>query len=73
MKILKRKFPKDNELPENTYEAKKVLCPLGLEVQKIHVCINDCILYRDDHEDKNECPVYVMLGASPQGRGFLAR
>jgi Transposase family tnp2/Domain of unknown function (DUF4218)/Transposase-associated domain/Domain of unknown function (DUF4216) len=61
MTILKRKFPKDNELPENTYEAKKVICPLGLEVQKIHACINDCILYRDEHADKNKCPVCGAL------------
>jgi hypothetical protein len=43
--IMKKKVPKDNEYPESTYEAKKVLCPLRLEVQKIHVCINDSILY----------------------------
>ena len=61
MTILKRKFPKDNELPENTYEAKKVICPLGLEVQKIHACINDCILYRNEHADKNKCPVCGAL------------
>ena len=42
--ILKKMLPKDNELPESTYEAKKVVCPLGLEVQKIHACPNDCIL-----------------------------
>ena len=36
LEILKRKFPKDNELSDSTYEAKKVLCPLGLDVQKIH-------------------------------------
>ena len=35
LKILKKKFPKDNELPDSTYEAKKVLCPLGLDVQKM--------------------------------------
>ena len=85
MKILKRKFLKDNELPDSTYEAKKVLCPLGLEVQKIHACINDCILYRDEHEDKNECSVCGALRykirrddpgdveGEPQGRGFLPR
>ena len=26
-------------------------------MQKIHACINDCILNRGDHEDKNEYPV----------------
>ena len=43
LKIMKPKLPKDNELPETTYEAKKAICPLGLDVQKIHACINDCI------------------------------
>ena len=46
LKILKKKLPKDNELPDSTYAAKKVVCPLGLEVQKIHACPNDCILDR---------------------------
>ena len=46
LKILKKKLPKDKELPDSTYAAKKVVCPLGLEVQKIHACPNDCILYR---------------------------
>src|SRR3990170_5116853 len=35
LKILKKKLPKDNELSDSTYAAKKVVCPLGLEVQKI--------------------------------------
>ena len=34
-------LPKDNELPTTTYEAKQFVCPLGLEVQKIHACPND--------------------------------
>ncbi|EMS57818.1 hypothetical protein TRIUR3_22881 [Triticum urartu] len=53
LKIMKKKLPKDNELPDSTHEAKKVLCPLGLEVQKIHACPNDCILYRDEYENLN--------------------
>ena len=43
--IVKDMLPEENELPTSTYEAKKVVCPLGLEVQKIHACANDCILY----------------------------
>src|SRR4051794_36922502 len=45
---MKSKLPPDNELPATTHEAKKVICPLGLDVQKIHACINDCILYRGE-------------------------
>ena len=32
LKILKKKLPKDNELPDSTYATNKVVCPLGLEV-----------------------------------------
>jgi hypothetical protein len=45
LQILKDKLTENNELPSTTYEAKKTMCPLGLEVQKIHVCPNDSILY----------------------------
>ncbi|KAK1682677.1 hypothetical protein QYE76_043525 [Lolium multiflorum] len=33
LKMLKNMFPKNNELPASTYEAKKVVCPLGLEIR----------------------------------------
>ena len=59
--MIKDMLPKDNELHESTYEAKKVVCPLGLEVQKIHACPNDCILYRGEYEDLNTCPVCGAL------------
>ena len=54
-------LPKDNELPSTTYEAKQLVCPLGLEVLKIHTCPNDCILYRGDYENLDACPVYSAL------------
>ena len=44
LKLLKKMLHKDNELPSTTYEAKQLIFPLGLEVQKIHACPNDCIL-----------------------------
>ena len=56
--IVKNMLPEGNELPSTIYEAKKVVCPLGLEVQKIHSCPNDCILYRgDEYEKLDACPV----------------
>ena len=83
--MIKNMLPKDNELTESTYEAKKVVCPLGLEVQKIHACPNHCILYRGEYEDLNasryavHCAIIsaamtlVMLRASAPGRRFLPR
>ena len=44
LKLIKNLLPEGNTLPEITYEAKKIVCPLGLEAQKIHACPNDCIL-----------------------------
>ena len=29
--LLKTMFPKDNMLPKSHYEAKKILCPVGME------------------------------------------
>jgi hypothetical protein len=54
-------LPKDNALPATMYEAKKVVCPIGLEVLKIHACPNDCILYRGNYENLNECPICTAL------------
>ncbi|WVZ89641.1 hypothetical protein U9M48_036020 [Paspalum notatum var. saurae] len=55
--LIKNLLPKGNKLPATTYEAKDFVCPLGLEVQKIHACPNDCILYRRDYKDLESCPV----------------
>jgi hypothetical protein len=30
--MMKKLLPRDNELPTSTYEAKKLVCPLGLDV-----------------------------------------
>ena len=54
--LLRDMLPQGNEIPKNTNEAKQNVCPLGLEVEKIHACSNDCILYRGDYADLTECP-----------------
>ena len=43
-------------LPKNHYEAKKKLCPIGIEYQKIYACPNDCILYRNEFAEMRKCP-----------------
>ncbi|GJU04227.1 hypothetical protein Tco_1114565 [Tanacetum coccineum] len=57
LELLHEAFPEDNELPVTTYHAKKLTCPMGLAVERIHACRNDCILYRKDYKDLHECPV----------------
>ena len=58
LKLLKKMLPSPNGLPENIYQAKQMICPIGLEVQKIYACPNDCILYRGNYKDLDACPMY---------------
>ena len=42
---------------EKTYLAKQMICPIGLKVEKIHACSNDCIFYRGEkYKDLDRCP-----------------
>ncbi|XP_010236269.1 uncharacterized protein LOC100830214 [Brachypodium distachyon] len=50
-------FPESNKLPKSTYEAKKITCPLGLDVVKYHACPLDCIVYTGPHKNKDKCPI----------------
>ena len=54
--LLRDMLPEGNEIPKTTYETKQTICPLGMEVEKIHACKNDCVLFRGDHADLTECP-----------------
>jgi hypothetical protein len=54
-------LPQGNAVPETIYEAKQVICLLGLEVEKIHPCKNGCILYHGPkYEDLGKCPIYGL-------------
>ncbi|KAK7346843.1 hypothetical protein VNO80_21366 [Phaseolus coccineus] len=55
LQLLKDMLPEGNTLPNRNYEAKKILCPMGMEYKKIHACPNDCILYRKDFELLKSC------------------
>ncbi|XP_057453002.1 uncharacterized protein LOC130744857 [Lotus japonicus] len=54
--LLKEMLPEGNTMPNRHYEAKKVLCPMDMEYEKIHACPNDCILYRKEFENYDHCP-----------------
>jgi hypothetical protein len=51
-------LPQGNVVPETVYVAKQIICPLGLQVEKIHSCKNDCILHcGSEYEDLEKCPI----------------
>ncbi|CAM6082121.1 unnamed protein product [Calypogeia fissa] len=52
-----RVLPEGNNLPSSWKEAKKVLKGIGLNYQVIHACVNDCILFRGEHENAIVCPI----------------
>jgi len=58
LQLLKEMLPESNTLPDLMYEAKKILCPMDMEYEKIHACLNGCILYRkykdSDKENSDE-------------------
>jgi hypothetical protein len=56
LELLSKVLPKPNGLPTNTYLAKKIICLFTLGVEKIHACLNHCILYRKEQEFKYKCP-----------------
>jgi hypothetical protein len=63
-------LPKDNVLPQSTYQAKKIVCPLGLEVEKIHTCRNDCMLFRNEGTILEECRVCRTLRYKQNGKNI---
>ena len=42
-------------LPSTYREAHQLLVHLGIEYNQIHACENDCILYRDNYKNHQEC------------------
>jgi hypothetical protein len=55
-------LPKGNQIAEFVYEAKKIICPLGIEVEKIHACKNSCVLFRGDYATLTSAPSVAMIG-----------
>ena len=55
LKLLKDALPSDNKLVGSFYDTKKYAADLGLPCQKIHCCINGCMLYWDKDIDATIC------------------
>ena len=55
LKVMQGVLLEENTLPKSYYEAKKILCPMGMEYQKIHPCPNDCKMYKHKFEEMHKC------------------
>lgn len=54
--VLRIALPVEALIPKSFYEAKKIIRDLGFKSEKIHACVNDCILYRKEYENLSTCP-----------------
>ena len=49
-------LPKGHCVPDTLEKVQKVVRDLGLDYQKMHACINDCVLFRKEYADMDKCP-----------------
>ncbi|XP_078595052.1 uncharacterized protein LOC144872603 isoform X2 [Branchiostoma floridae x Branchiostoma japonicum] len=50
-------LPPGNRMPDSMEAAEKMIQDLILKTEEYHVCQNDCIVYRKEHEHLTSCPV----------------
>ncbi|XP_043817332.1 uncharacterized protein LOC122725001 [Manihot esculenta] len=55
--FIKEILPIDNLFTDNFYSTKKLLEGLGLPIQKIHSCLNDCMIYWGEDNELLRCKV----------------
>jgi hypothetical protein len=49
VKLLAEAFPECNTLPKSYNEAKNLMKELGLGYDSIHMCFNNCVLFRKQY------------------------
>ena len=42
-------------LSDTVYEAKKIVRPVGLKIEKIHACYHNCVMFRGENKDLDHC------------------
>lgn len=55
LELLKEALPKGETVPSSYREAKKMIQDLGLDYEKIDACPNNCLLFRKEYADLNNC------------------
>jgi len=49
-------LPKGNVLHISLYEVKKFFKTFDMGYEKIHACVNDCCLFRNQFQELDTCP-----------------
>ncbi|XP_021621499.1 uncharacterized protein LOC110621531 [Manihot esculenta] len=53
--LMKEMLPSDNVMTDSFYSKKRLVQGLGLPVQKIHCCINGCMIYWKNDQELTRC------------------
>ncbi|GJU87117.1 hypothetical protein Tco_1294663, partial [Tanacetum coccineum] len=56
-RIQRKALPTPSFVPKKYYEAKTYIRDLGFKSEKIHACVNDCVLYRTKYKSLTHCPI----------------
>ena len=68
LELLKEAFPLGETLPKSYYEAKKIIRDLGLSYEKIDACVNDCVLFRKEYANAEQCSICGVARWKSKGR-----
>jgi hypothetical protein len=66
VKLLVEAFLECNTLPKSYNEAKNLLKELGLGYDSIHVCFNNCVLFRKQYANLTNAPFVVCQDGNIQ-------
>jgi hypothetical protein len=56
LRLLLLVLPNGHCLPTSLEKVERLIRDLGLHYEKIHACINDCVLFRRDYAELDKCP-----------------
>ena len=56
LNAFRKSFPDPSELPHTYSKMKNFLRAVGIGYDMIHVCKNNCVLFRKDYANLSECP-----------------
>jgi hypothetical protein len=56
LRLLLLVLPDGHCLPTSLDKVERVILDLALHYDKIHACVNDCVLFRQDYANLDKCP-----------------
>ncbi|KAL3631138.1 hypothetical protein CASFOL_024122 [Castilleja foliolosa] len=71
--LIREILPKDNLVPLNFYESKKLLRGIGLPMEKIDCCRNNCMIYWGQDLELDACKVCGEPRYKPVNQGIAKR